>query len=193
MSANATITNANAVRFHALAWPHLDAVQQMARYITRNETEADDLTQETMLKAFRRIDRLREQDRAQPWLRTILRNTHIDHARILRKPEVSLEELEFDPPAAEGDAQWRGADARLADPDLIIDQFADEDVIRAVRGLPRDIRWTLLLVDVQGISDAEAAEALRIPVGTVKSRLHRGRNMLRVALRPVAEEMRMAI
>jgi RNA polymerase sigma-70 factor (ECF subfamily) len=180
-------------RFYELVWPHADAVLRTAKLIARDDTDAEDLTQETMLKAYRRIDLLREDDRVRPWLLAILRNTHIDRARVHKRHELSLDELEFDPADQEGRATagWLTQPKPEANPDASINGFADRDVIRAVRKLPRDIRWTLLLVDVEGMQDGEAATTLGIPLGTVKSRLHRGRNMLRTALYPVAREMRM--
>ena len=182
-----------ASRFHTLAWPHADAVLQAARYLTRHDSDAEDLAQETLLKAYRRIECLREDARAKPWLRTILRNTHVDRARVNRRSELSLDELAFDPPAltcgAGGSDHCR--QAVMENPEIIMNDFGDADVIAALRTLPKDIRWTLLLVDVEGVLEAEAAQALRIPVGTVKSRLHRGRNLLRGALHEVAVERRL--
>jgi RNA polymerase sigma-70 factor (ECF subfamily) len=186
-----------ASRFHALAWPHAETVLQAARYLTRDDSDAEDLAQETLLKAYRRIECLRDDARAKPWLKTILRNTHVDRARVSRRSELSLDELELDPPAAEchggnGCGSPRCREAVLENPEIIMQDFEDADVLGALRKLPKDIRWTLLLVDVEGLLEAEAAAALRIPVGTVKSRLHRGRNMLRGALHGVAVERRLA-
>jgi RNA polymerase sigma-70 factor (ECF subfamily) len=181
-------------RFHALAWPHVHSVLRTARYITRHESDAEDLTQDTMLKAYRRIDRLREDGRASSWLRTITRNLHIDRARLRRRAEISLEEMNYDPGTRAEPcftSEFCELDSHCKNPEAIIESFADENVIRAVRKLPRDIRWTLLLVDVQSLTEAEAADALKIPVGTVKSRLHRGRNMLRSLLEPTARQMRL--
>jgi len=181
-------------RFHALAWPHAQRVLRTARYITRHESDAEDLAQDTLVKAYRCIDRLREGSCAPSWLRTITRNLHIDRARLRRRPEVSLDQMDHDPAARRCDRFSDGSgesEFHFENPDAIIESFADENVIRAVRKLPRDIRWTLLLVDVQSLSEAEAADALKIPVGTVKSRLHRGRKMLRELLVPTARQMRL--
>ena len=141
-------------RFYDLAWPHLAAVLRTARVLTGNSADAEDLAQETMLKAFRSIDRFREGTDARAWLMTILRRTRIDRLRASSSSAGTI-------------------------------------VIDALRGLPEEIRWTLLLVDVEGMDHAEAAEILRVPVGTIKSRTHRGRAMLREALLPVARERRM--
>lgn len=178
-------------RFYGLVWPHLQIVLRTARLICRDDADAEDLTQETMLKAYRRIDCLREDDRVKPWLMAILRNTHIDRARGRKRHELSLDELEWDP--AEPDEKcWSEPKDHWDDPDSAMESFADREVIAALKMLPRDIRWTLLLVDVEGMQDAEAAKVLDIPVGTVKSRLHRGRHMLRASLHPLARDLHLA-
>ena len=76
-------------------------------------------------------------------------------------------------------------------PQEILNQFSDEAVISALQKLPEDIRWTLLLVDVEELKNEEAAQVLDIPLGTVKSRMHRGRALLRQALRGVVQERRL--
>jgi RNA polymerase sigma-70 factor (ECF subfamily) len=166
-------------RFYAELWPHRAAVLRTARVLTHSDADsdadADDLAQETMLKAFRAIDRLARGSNPKAWLMTILRNTHVDRLRARPPAEVSLDadlvaETEADPPADWGDAEQ------------VLASFSDEQVIAALRALPPDIRWTLLLADVQGMDDAEAAQVLAVPEGTIKSRLHRGRRMLRTAL-----------
>jgi RNA polymerase sigma-70 factor, ECF subfamily len=190
-TATLTTTNPAADRFHKLVWPHTQAVLHTARLITHNDTDAEDLAQETMLKAFRRTNCLRDDDRARPWLLAILRNTHIDRTRVRRRHELSLDELEFEPADPE-QQDWSQPQDPRQDPDAVMETLADPRVIAALHRLPRDIRWTLLLVDVEGLSEADAASALRIPIGTVKSRLHRGRNQLRQALDPVAREFHIA-
>jgi RNA polymerase sigma-70 factor (ECF subfamily) len=180
-------------RFDALVWPHAAAVLRTARFLLRDEAEADDVAQETMVKAFRALDSFREGTDVKAWLMTILRNTRIDHLRrrgARGGSEVSLDGLPFEP--VSGDAGG-GLDADPAwdDPQALLQQFSDRDVIRALQGLPEEIRWTLLLVDVEGMDHADAAAVLGVPVGTVKSRAHRGRGMLRDALLPVAREMRL--
>ncbi|QOV89787.1 RNA polymerase sigma factor [Humisphaera borealis] len=188
----ATTNTVATERFYALVWPHLQNVLRTAKLICRDEVEAEDLAQETMLKAYRRIDCLREDDRVRPWLMAILRNTHIDRTRVHKHHELSLDEMEWDP--AEADEQcWTEPKDCWDDPDSAIDGFSDSHVITAIKKLPRDIRWTLLLVDVEGMQDAEAAKVLDVPVGTVKSRLHRGRHMLRATLYPLARDLHLAV
>lgn len=170
-------------KFYDLIWPHAAAVLRTAQFLTHSATEADDLAQETMLKAFRSIEALDDPQRVRPWLMTILRRARVDAHRQgrSRDRDVSLDHLALDPADAE---HVQTADVRDLehDPDCALDEFCDQDVICALKELPKDIRWTLLLVDVEGFDMNEAAGVLEVPVGTVKSRLHRGRSMLKVWL-----------
>jgi RNA polymerase sigma-70 factor (ECF subfamily) len=171
-------------RFEKEIWPHAAAVLRTARILTRNDAEADDLAQETMLKAFRHLDQLVEPSGAKKWLMTILRTTRIDRARAER-PALSLSDFPVDPPAepAAFEDAW-------GDPHRVLQQFSDQQMIDALKQLPEDIRFTLLLVDVEGLDQADAAAVLGVPLGTIKSRTHRGRSMLRELLTPLAKELR---
>jgi RNA polymerase sigma-70 factor (ECF subfamily) len=98
-----------------------------------------------------------------------------------------LSDFEWEPEAPAGEEiSSDGA----ATPEEMLEAFSDREIIAALQRLPEEIRWTLLLVDVQGMDHANAAEVLDVPVGTVKSRAHRGRNMLREILRPMAARRR---
>lgn len=175
-------------RFYDLVWPQAAAVLRAARILSGNDAEADDLAQETLMKAFKAIDRFQEGTNVQAWLTTILRNTRIDRLRAMSH-DLSLDQLDVDVPdesAADptDSGEWEN-------PQAVLDGFADQEIIDALQRLPEEIRWTLLLVDVEGMDQRDAAEMLRVPVGTIKSRAHRGRAMLREALLPVARERRM--
>ena len=177
-------------RFYAEVWPHAATVLRTARYLTHDQAEADDLSQEVMLKAFRSLEQLQAGTDAKAWLMTILRHTRIDRIRAAASHgrDVSLEDLGSEPAAtAAGDA---GGDV-WSEPEAVLQEFSDQQVIEALKKLPEEIRWTLLLVDVEGMDQADAATILGVPVGTIKSRAHRGRAMLREALTPLAREIRM--
>ncbi|HEY7115586.1 MAG TPA: sigma-70 family RNA polymerase sigma factor [Tepidisphaeraceae bacterium] len=175
-------------KFHDVVWPHLATVLRVARILTGEDAEAEDLAQDTMLRAFRGIESFAPGTDAKAWLLTILRRTRIDR---LRSPgtatdrAVSLEALEIEPAGetAESKSEWER-------PGEILNAFSDRQVIEALQMLPEEIRLTLLLVDVEGMDQRDAASVLEVPVGTIKSRAHRGRAMLRRALLPMAKEMR---
>jgi RNA polymerase sigma-70 factor (ECF subfamily) len=175
-------------QFYRLVWPHAGAVLRVARILTHRDSDADDLSQETMLKAFNAMESLREGVSAKSWLLSILRNCHIDRTRVT-KPMLSIDAEELDPQAkieSEPGPAHRDVEA-------LLDSFSDEQVIAALRQLPEAIRWTLLLTDVEGLDDAEVAALLNVPAGTIKSRLHRGRRMLYQSLLPLAKTLRLAI
>jgi RNA polymerase sigma-70 factor (ECF subfamily) len=174
-------------RFYVEVWPHAATVLRTAQYLVRDATEADDLAQEVMFKAFRHLDQLAEGTDAKAWLMTILRHARIDRIRAVavHARNVSLEDLGAEPAAtAPVDEVW-------SEPEAVLQEFSDRQVIDALKKLPEEIRWTLLLVDVEGMEQAEAAAILDVPVGTIKSRVHRGRGMLRELLTPLARELRM--
>jgi RNA polymerase sigma-70 factor (ECF subfamily) len=179
-------------RFYDLLWPHRSSVLRTAQILCGgNVAEADDLAQETMLKAFRAINRFEPGTNATAWLSKILRNVRIDRLRSssAAADHVSLAELPEEPVDHKAP---EAADARAIrdDPQVVLEQFSDHQVIEALQNLPEEIRWTLLLVDVEGMDHKEAAEVLDAPVGTIKSRAHRGRTMLKQALLPLAEHQR---
>ena len=180
-------------RFYDALWPHMPSVLRTAHLLCGGDaSEAEELAQETMLKAFRAIGQYRDGTDARAWLLTILRHARIDRVRAAAAApaSVSLDALDHDPAAAPQEDEL-DADAAAEDPQALLEQFSDAEVIRALAALPEEIRWTLLLVDVQGMDHARAAEVLRVPVGTIKSRAHRGRRMLRGALLPRARPARL--
>jgi RNA polymerase sigma-70 factor (ECF subfamily) len=99
--------------------------------------------------------------------------------------------MPFEPASDEGGPAGVDGHPAWDDPHALLQRFSDRHMIQALQCLPEEIRWTLLLVDVEGIDHAEAAAILGVPVGTVKSRAHRGRRMLREALLPLAKELRL--
>jgi RNA polymerase sigma-70 factor (ECF subfamily) len=174
-------------RFRRVAWPWLPMVLRTAQYLCGSESEAEDLAQETMLKAARGIDQFREGTDAKAWLLTILRRVHIDAVRAKR---VRPREVAMEPEAVEAlpDERAPGIDADWSNPRELLERFEDQAVIEALKSLPEEIRWTLMLADVEQLDQARVAEVLGVPVGTVKSRVHRGRGMLRERLMVVARE-----
>lgn len=179
-------------RFYRLVWPHRATVLRTAQFLTSHSAEAEDIAQETLLKAFKSLHRFREGTDMKAWLMTILRNTRIDRLRSAASSanNVSLDQLLAEPADAAGNGGEAGT-GEWRNPEQVFQAFSDKQVIDALLTLPEDIRWTLLLVDVEQIDHTDAAEIMDIPVGTIKSRAHRGRAMLRDQLLPVAKEMRL--
>jgi RNA polymerase sigma-70 factor, ECF subfamily len=180
-------------RFMNLVDPHLPCLLRTARFLVHDANEAEDLAQETLVRALRSFAQFRPGTNLKSWLMAILRNLRIDRLRAagIRKGTVSLDELEADPAADPFEPTLDPALAKQ-DPQQVMEGFADQQVIEALQGLPEEIRWTLLLVDVEAMEVKEAAEVLDVPAGTIKSRAHRGRAMLRQRLLPLARELRLA-
>jgi len=175
-------------RFYDLIWPHRASVLRTAQLLVGNSHDAEDLAQETMIKAFGAIDHFQPGTDAKKWLMTILRNARIDRLRASGGAKlVSLDQLLLEPADESNETEAQDV---WQNPQDILDLFADQDIIHALRHLSEDDRWTLLLVDVEGLDQQEAARILDVPVGTIKSRTHRCRKLLRQALLPVAKERR---
>jgi RNA polymerase sigma-70 factor (ECF subfamily) len=174
---------ARRAHFEGEALPHLDTVYRVALRLAGDASEAEDLTQETMLKALRAWHQYRPGTNAKAWLLTILRNTFINRYRrnALRGETVDVHEVE--PFTVFRDVQD-------ADPEgSFFARIVDEEVVRAIDALPPDFRETLVLSDLEGLPYADIAAVLGVPVGTVKSRLFRARQALQRRLYDYAVDM----
>jgi len=160
--------------FQRLALSHLDALYNFAVYLTRNPAQAEDLVQETYLRAFRFSHRFQPGTHLRAWLFQILRNTFLTFYR-LRERELPL--------AEDGVPDWDAPmfhEAPAEDPSVL---EAHTDLERAMRRLPDEFRTVLLLAEVEGLPLEEVAQIMACPVGTVKSRIFRAKERLRVILR----------
>jgi RNA polymerase sigma-70 factor, ECF subfamily len=162
--------------FEQEALVHLDALYRVALRLTANPSDAEDLVQETMLRAFRSWERYTPGTNAKGWLLTILRHLFInEYRRRSRHPETvdvdTIEPFALFQEVQEEDPQ--GA---------FFDKIVDDEVLRAVDQLPEAFREAVTLSDVEGLSYEEVAKVLDVPVGTVKSRLYRGRRLLQAKL-----------
>lgn len=169
--------------FEREALIHLDALYRVALRLAGNPADADDLVQDTMLKAYRAWDQFEPGTNAKGWLLTILRHAFInEYRRRRRRPEAvdisALEQYTVLSEAQEEDPQ--GA---------FFDRIVDDEVLRAIDELPEAFRETLVLSDVEGLSYQEIAQVLDVPVGTVKSRLFRARHLLQAKLYEYAVSM----
>jgi RNA polymerase sigma-70 factor (ECF subfamily) len=157
----------------------MDALYTAAMRLTHNAADAEDLVQETYLKAYRAYESFEEGTNLRAWLYRILTNTFINSYRSKkRRPEESdLEEVE-DLYLYRRLGGLEAAAAGRSAEDELLDWFTDAEVKEAVEALPEQFRMAVLLSDVEGFSYKEIAEILDIPIGTVMSRLHRGRKAL---------------
>ena len=168
--------------------PHLDAIYTAALHLARNEHDASDLTQETVLRAYRFFEQFTPGTNCRAWLLTILHNVFRDgYRRQLRQPLTnSAEEME----RAIDSASLKQESGRVNPESLVMDKVLDYEVQAALRGLPDEVRTVLLMVDVDELSYQEAANVLTVPIGTVRSRLSRARALMREALNELARKRR---
>jgi RNA polymerase sigma-70 factor, ECF subfamily len=179
---------ANRARFEEEALKHLDALYRTALRMTRNPSDAEDLVQDALVRAYRFYDRFEPGTNFRAWLFKILTNTYINNYRRKqgRPQESSLEDTEefFLYNQLSGD----GSGERVTDvEDTVLDGLGADDIQRAIDQLPPQFRTTVQLSDVEGLSYAEIAEATGVAKGTVMSRLFRGRRQLQRALWDQAE------
>lgn len=169
------------------AMPFAAQLYSGALRMTRNEADAADLVQETMLRGYRGYHGFTEGTNLRAWLFRILTNTYINsyRAKQRRPAETDLAEVE-DLYFYKRAGLLEENSSRSAE-DQLFDLIADEDVKKALEDLPDNFRIPVLLADVQDFSYKEIAEMLDIPIGTVMSRLHRGRKAMQKALYDYAE------
>ena len=162
---------------------HMPSLYTAALRMTRNPADAEDLLQETMVKAYAGFRSFRAGTNLKTWLYRILTNTYINNYRAKkRRPEESdIDDLEnFYLYRRLGGLE--GANAGRSAEDEVLDHFTEAEVKEAIEALPEQFRMAVLLGDVEGFSYKEIAEILDIPIGTVMSRLHRGRRALQKRL-----------
>lgn len=173
-------------RFERDALPLLPSLYSAALRLTRNPSDAEDLVQEVYLRAFRGFGRFEEGTNLRAWLYRILMNTFINAYRRKQREPITVQDEEI--------PDWYlydrlGASGVEASAETeVLDRLPDEDVQRALEALPERFRMAVLLADVEGFSYREIAEILGVPIGTVMSRLHRGRKALQKALWETVQE-----
>lgn len=169
--------------FEREALVHLDSLYRLALRLSGNEADAEDLVQEAMLRAYRSWERYTPGTNAKGWLLTILRHLFINEYRRKRRHPESVDLDTIEPFALLDEKQEE--DPQTA----FFDRIVDEEVLRAVDQLPEAFREAVMLSDVEGLSYEEIAKVLEVPVGTVKSRLYRGRRLLQGKLHEYAVSM----
>ena len=174
---------ADQATFAEQAMPLMDGLYGAALRMTRNPSDAEDLVQETYLKAYRAFHSFQEGTNLKAWLYRILTNTYINiyRAKKRRPDETDLEEVE-DLYLYRRLGGLEGATAGRSAEDELLDHLTDSEVKEALEALPEQFRMAVLLADVEGFAYKEIAEILDIPIGTVMSRLHRGRKAMQKQL-----------
>ena len=169
--------------FSDLAMEYMPALYTAALRMTRNPADAEDLVQETYLKAYRAFASFELGTNLKAWLYRILTNTYLNTYRAKkRRPEIAdvedIEDLYLDRRLSGDQASGLGRSAE----EEALERFTDTDVKEAIESLPDTFRMAVLLADVEGFSYKEIAEITEVPIGTVMSRIHRGRKALQKAL-----------
>jgi len=158
-------------RFEELMMPHLDSAFNLARWLTRNEHDAQDVVQEAFLRAYRFFEGFHGAN-ARAWLLSIVRNTAYTWLRKNRKHELTTFDLETH------DVEDTSPNAEV----LLLKKADRQELMRAVEELPVEFRETLILRELEGMSYKEIAELAEVPIGTVMSRLARARKLLQRSL-----------
>ncbi len=176
-------------QFEALVLPHLDVLHYAALRLTKDESAAQDLVQETFLRAYRALHQLTQEQSCRAWLMKIMTNIWLNHLQKQRREGLQLDIYELDLPHEEA-ALWSQHSLPEAPESAARRKQFCEDLDQALQQLPEAFRIVVILADVEGLSYKEVAEALGCPMGTVMSRLYRARQLLRKALWPHARGSR---
>jgi len=171
--------------FEREAIPHMNAVFNFALRMTGDEDDANDLVQETYLKAFRFFDKFEKGTNCKAWLFRILKNSYInDYRKAVKEPnKVDYEDVQNFYENVKSDE----IDSKHYEQDAF-SNLLDDEITKVLSALPEDFRTAIILSDIEGFTYEEIADFVDIPVGTVRSRLHRARKMLYAQLYDYAKE-----
>lgn len=165
-------------------FPHIDALKTFAYHLCYDEDDANDLVQETYLKAFRFVDKYDEGTNAKAWLFKILKNAYINE---YRKKSKRPTKVDFEDIVSYHDSEESVLPGYLDLREELFDKMMGDEITIAINALPLDFRTVLLLCDVEGFTYEEISKIIDVPIGTVRSRLFRARNMLKEKLKNYAK------
>ena len=163
--------------FEAEAMPFIDSLYNTAYRMTRNAQDAEDLVQEAYLKAYKYYDKFQEGTNFKAWLFKILKNTFINSYRKKQQQPAQSDFADIEE-TFESRLDDEVLRRNLTPEESLLEHVLDEDVQRALDELPEDYRMVVVLADLEGFAYKEIADILDVPVGTVMSRLYRGRRLL---------------
>jgi RNA polymerase sigma-70 factor (ECF subfamily) len=172
--------------FERQALVHTDALFGAAYRLTRNARDAEDLVQDSLLRAYRFWDSFEQDSNCKAWLLRIVTNTFINEYQRKKRSREVLDAASAEQDATDGVLIHSEATDRRSPERTLLERSVSDDVQRALESLPDDFRTAVVLCDVQGLSYKEIADIMGTPVGTVMSRLFRGRKLLAAALREFA-------
>ena len=183
-----TLSSEDKERFQQDALPLLDSLYGAALRMTRNPADAEDLVQDTMLRAYRAFDRFEPGTNLKAWLFRILTNAYINTYRKKQReprkvPADDVEEFDLYRELKNHSPEFEATPERI-----VLDNLVDSDILEAIDDLPEQFRLAVVLSDIERFSYAEMAEIMDVPMGTVMSRLHRGRKALQKRLWDIARD-----
>jgi RNA polymerase sigma-70 factor (ECF subfamily) len=180
------VSNKNHGIFEKELLPHIDALKTFAFHLTYDEDDANDLVQETYMKAHRFLDRYIQGTNAKAWLFKILKNAYINH---YRKRSKQPTRVDFEDIVNYHDSDDSSLPGYLDLREEIFDSMMGDEVTIAINALPIDFRTVVLLCDIEGFTYEEISKIIDVPIGTVRSRLFRARNMLKEKLKAYANKL----
>jgi RNA polymerase sigma-70 factor (ECF subfamily) len=172
--------------FERQAMVHVDALYGAAYRLTRNARDAEDLVQDSLLRAYKFWDSFQQDSNCKAWLLRIVTNTFINEYQRRKRSREVLDAASAEQDATDGVLVQTSARDKQSPDQALLQASVSDDVQRALESLPDDFRTAVILCDMQGLSYKEIAEIMETPVGTVMSRLFRGRKLLAAALREFA-------
>lgn len=173
--------------FDALVQRYHKQAYNIAYRMAGDHADAEDLTQEAFIRAFRFFGQYRRELPFDSWLYKIMSNVFID--RLRRKPKARIRSLDQPVITADGEAQFDVADTSAGPEECVLSREMDSNIQAALDTLPEAFRLTVIYADIEGLSYEEIAEVTKTNIGTVRSRLHRGRRLLRNKLDKYANQL----